>query len=161
MLTPLPESLDASCGSSFAIVASRYNAAYVDSMLDACRSALEQAGAKHGDILAIRVPGAFEIPAVASRLASRTVDRPDVLIALGVILEGATAHAGHIGSAVSHALADIQVRYRIPVVHEVLLLRSEEQARRRCLQSDHNRGAEAAATALAMARTMRGLGPTL
>ncbi len=170
MLTPLSKSLPSKSrarGASFAIVASRYNARYVDAMLRAATSELKRAGAK--TIRVIRVPGAYEIPIVAARLAressalSATNRAPltapclSAIICLGVILRGQTVHAAHIGDAVSRALMELQLRYEIPVIHEVLLLENEAQARARCLSPKHNRGAEAAQTALAMARVMRSL----
>ncbi len=164
MLTPVqPKSIRAG-QASFAIVASLYNGRYVEAMLRAARAELRRAGARRTQVF--RVPGAFEIPIIAARLASAA--RPDVpsqtrreppsaIICLGVILRGQTVHAAHIGEAVSRALMAIQLRYFVPVIHEVLLLENEEQARARCLGKTHNRGAEAAQTALAMARVMRQL----
>ena len=142
---------------TFAIVASRYNARYVDSMLGAAKSTLSKAGAT---IQIVRVPGAYEIPVVATRLARQSEDDEPLsaIICLGVILRGETVHAAHIGEAVSHALMRIQLDYQIPVIHEVLLLENEAQARKRCLDRKHNRGAEAAQTALEMARVMESLG---
>lgn len=138
-----------------AIVASKYNAQYVDGMLRAAEAVL--AKAKRVAVQVVRVPGAFEIPVVAAKLASGESVQPSALICMGVILRGETTHAQHIGEAVSLALAQVQVQYHIPVIHEVLLLENEEQAKARCLSPRHNRGAEAAYTALEMARTMRGL----
>ena len=155
MLKPVPrKSLRAGSG-SFAIVASRYNVRYVDAMLRAARAELQRAGAKKVEI--VRVPGAYEIPVVAARLARETQAGQrslGAIICLGVILRGQTTHAAHIGEAVSNALMDIQLRYEVPVIHEVLLLENEEQAHVRCLDRKHNRGTEAAQTALEMARVM-------
>jgi 6,7-dimethyl-8-ribityllumazine synthase len=139
---------------SFAIVASHYNARYVAAMLNAAKAEFKRAGAKTVQI--IRVPGAYEIPVVAARLARE--GSVSAVVCLGVILRGETAHAAHIGEAVSQALMQIQLRYEVPVIHEVLLLDNEEQARVRCLGRKHNRGAEAAQTALAMAQIMNKLG---
>ncbi len=139
----------------FAIVASQYNARYVDAMLLSAKAELRRAGVKHVRI--VRVPGAYEIPVVASRLA-RTASADgsalSAIICLGVILRGETVHAAHIGEAVSQALMQIQLQHEVPVIHEVLLLENESQARVRCLGRKHNRGAEAAQTALAMAHVM-------
>jgi 6,7-dimethyl-8-ribityllumazine synthase len=161
MLKPLKTRASRSNNSQFAIVASRYNARYVDAMLRAAQAELRRAGVERVQV--IRVPGAFEIPVVAARLARESsghVSRftfhssPSAIICLGVILRGETTHAAHIAEAVSRALMQIQLRYEVPVIHEVLLLENEEQARVRCLGKKFNRGTEAARTALAMARLM-------
>jgi 6,7-dimethyl-8-ribityllumazine synthase len=142
-------------GGTFAIIASRYNARYVDAMLRAAQKCLRQAGAEK--VLVVRVPGAYEIPVVAARLARAHTPSLSAIICLGVILRGATTHAQHIGEAVTDALTQIQIQREIPVIHEVLLLENHQQARERCLSRDHNRGTEAAQTALEMARVMRTL----
>jgi len=165
MLRPNATRSRPAAGRRFAIVASRYNARYVDAMLRAAKAALLKAGA--AGVQVIRVPGAYEIPIVAARLArlasnAAALDpRPmapnrsiDAIICLGVILRGQTVHATHIGDAVSRALMEIQLRDEVPVIHEVLLLENEAQARARCLDRQHNRGTEAAQTALAMAEVM-------
>ncbi len=140
----------------FAIVASSYNSVYVDSMLQGALDCLHEAGAKKTRV--VRVPGAFEIPVVAARLARLRRPRLDAVICLGVILRGETTHAEHIGTCVSQALTDIQVREGVPMIHEVLLLESPQQAEKRCLNPKHNRGQEAAQTALIMAQVMQSLG---
>src|SRR5215813_9717398 len=110
-----------STGGSFAIVASRYNEQYVDAMVSAARTELLRAGAK---IRIVRVPGAFEIPVAAARLAEKNSTRSSrgkaprsrlsAIICLGVIFQGETSHALHIGWGVTHALPQIQLKYQIP-----------------------------------------------
>ena len=160
MLRKNPEPKMEMGNGSFAIVASRYNARYVDAMLRAAKAELWRADVSRIQI--VRVPGAYEIPVVAKRLAraarlSTLNPQLSAIICLGVILRGETVHAAHIGEAVSRALMEIQLAHEIPVIHEVLLLENEEQARVRCLNPKHNRGTEAAQAALAMARVMKKL----
>ena len=142
-------------GGRFVIIASRYNARYVDAMVRAATRTLKSARAERVKI--VRVPGAYEIPVVAQRLARTAAPPFSAIICLGVILRGATTHAQHIGEAITQALTRIQLDHEVPVIHEVLLLENEEQARQRCLGRDHNRGTEAAQTALTMAALMRSL----
>ena len=153
----------------FAIVASRYNDRYVGAMLRAAKAELKRAGVKN--VRVVRVPGAYEIPLVAARLARLASEKPQTaaasqtaqrqearlagIICLGVILRGETVHAAHIGEAVSQTLMQLQLQYEVPLIHEVLLLENEAQARARCLSPRHNRGTEAAQTALAMAEVMK------
>ena len=171
MLKPVKSKTLRADQARFAIIASEYNGLYVNAMLRAAKAELNRAGAK--DVSVIRVPGAFEIPVAAARLARlsshatcRAVAPSEggapithhapfsALICLGVILRGETTHAAHIGEAVSQALMQIQLEHEVPVIHEVLLLENEAQARVRCLGHKHNRGAEAAQTALKMAKVM-------
>jgi 6,7-dimethyl-8-ribityllumazine synthase len=153
MLQKNPNRKSKACGGTFAIVASRYNVRYVDAMVRAAQNELKRAGAKKIQI--VRVPGAYEIPVVAAKLARTS--KFSAIICLGLILRGETVHAAHIGEAVSRALMEIQIAHEIPIIHEVLLLENEEQARVRCLNPKHNRGTEAAQTALAMACVMKSL----
>jgi len=163
MLKPIAAKTFQARGLHFAIVASEYNARYVDAMVRAARAELRRAGAR---VQVIRVPGAYEVPIVAARLARGAASPsspagavpapPSAILCLGVILRGETVHAAHIGEAVSNALMQLQLQYLVPIIHEVLLLENQAQARARCLGRTHNRGAEAAQTALAMARLFAG-----
>lgn len=132
---------------TFAIIASQYNAPYVRGLVGNATSELETL-APGAQILYHEVPGAFEIPLLAQEVAER--GGIDAILALGVILQGETQHADLIAQAVTHALMECGLRYRIPVVHEVLLVEDEEQARQRCLELDLNRGVEAARVAVKM-----------
>ena len=152
MLKPIKIKTARAAGGTFAIVASKYNSRFVDAMLRAAKAEIIRAG---GKVEIIRVPGAYEIPVVAARLARS--QKFSSIICLGVILRGATTHAQHIGEAVSNALVQIQIQHEVPVIHEVLLLENAQQAVERCLDKKHNRGTEAAQTALAMAAVMRSL----
>lgn len=154
MLRKNLKSKKAAIGGSFAIVASQYNGRYVDSMLKAAQAELIAAGA--AEVRVVRVPGAYEIPVVAARIAEAN-PKFSAIICLGVILRGATTHAQHIGEAVSDALVCIQINEKVPVIHEVLLLENEQQAKERCLDPERNRGVEAAQTALKMTQVMRDL----
>ena len=149
MLTKVKTRSEKSTGSAFAIIASRYNGEYVDAMVHAAKVELDNAKAK---LRIVRVPGAFEIPAVAARLAAS--GRYSALICFGVIFQGETSHAQHIGWGITHALAQIQVQHKVPVIHAVFVFDKVKHAKVRCLGAKHNRGTEAAHTALDMARVM-------
>ena len=136
------------------VIAARYNAKYVDGMRRAARACLEGAGV---EVEEFRVPGSFEIPVAAAALARRETGRPDALVCLGVIWQGETDHAQHIGAAVTTALMALQVETGVPCIHAVLTLQSEQQARVRCLGERTNRGLEAAQTAIQMGRLLRRL----
>jgi 6,7-dimethyl-8-ribityllumazine synthase len=156
MLKPVKTKTARAGGGTFAIVASKYNSRFVDAMLRAAKAEILRAG---GKVQVVRVPGAYEIPVVAAKLAANSKlktqnSKLSAILCLGVILRGATTHAQHIGEAVSNALVQIQIQHEVPVIHEVLLLENEQQAVERCLDKKHNRGTEAAQTALAMARVM-------
>ena len=127
------------------IVASQYNALFVDAMLEEAQKELRSL-APQVIIEIVRAPGAFEIPLLVKLLAER--QKPDAIIALGVILRGKTAHADLIAQALTQALLQTSLDYSLPVIHEVLLLKNEKQANARCLVGSMNRGAEAAQTAL-------------
>ncbi len=137
---------------SIAIVASLYNNQFVQGLIDAGREELEEL-APNASITVYRVPGAFEVPVCAELVLKNT--KPDVVIAFGVIIRGSTDHADLVGAAVTNSLQEMSVRHTVPVVHEVLLVSSEEQAQERCLGSRINRGTEAAQVAVNMVALFR------
>jgi len=139
---------------SFAIVASQYNSEYVNGLVDHARRELEAISASF-TVSTYEVPGAFEIPLVVQEVASR--GNLDAVIALGVIIEGETQHAALIATAVTQSLQQISLAQRVPVIHEVLLVKNEAQARARCLDEEINRGTEAARAAARMVQTMSSL----
>lgn len=155
MLTVTNRTRVSAVSERFAIVASEYNRRYVDGMLRRAKRVLAEARAK--EVRIVRVPGAFEIPVVVARLAAFTDPGFSAVICLGVILRGETTHAQTVNESVTWALASIQIQHRIPVINEVLLFENATQAKVRCLSATHNRGAEAAETAIQMARTVKGL----
>jgi 6,7-dimethyl-8-ribityllumazine synthase len=130
---------------SVAIVASQYNPEFVEGLYTHCATEL---GVLMPDnaVQRYNAPGAFEIPLIVQEVAER--GGFTAIIALGVIIQGQTQHARLIAEAVTHALLDLSLRHRVPVIHEVLLLDNEEQARVRCLEETINRGTEAARAAV-------------
>ena len=113
MLTKVKTVQRKSSGAKFAIVASEYNAEFVDAMLKAAKAELKRAGAK---VEIVRVPGAYEVPVVVAKLArAKTCS---AIICLGVILRGQTVHAQHIGDSVSRGERTDErqdQRLRVPV----------------------------------------------
>lgn len=150
-LPPRPDAGDAP-PRSFAIVASQFNAAYVDALVSNACAELK-AISPEASISIHRAPGSFEIPLLVQS-AARTF-KPDAIIALGVIIEGDTAHARLVADAVTRSLMDISLAHEVPVIHEVLLVANEEQARRRCIEPEMNRGIEAARAAVAAALALK------
>jgi len=131
----------------FVLVASQFNAKYVQGLVSHCTDELRilSPGA---NVTSHLVPGAFEIPIVVRETALQ--GKVDAIVALGVILQGETAHAQHLGQVVTQALQQISLEYGVPVIHAVLSLQNEEQARKRCLEHEINRGTEAARAAFEM-----------
>jgi 6,7-dimethyl-8-ribityllumazine synthase len=128
-----------------AIVASQYNPEFVEGLYSHAAKELV-ALLPDSPVQRFSAPGAFEIPLVVQEVAER--GGFTAIIALGVIIQGETQHARLIAEAVTHALLDLSLRHRVPVVHEVLLLENEAQARVRCLEDEINRGTEAARAAV-------------
>jgi 6,7-dimethyl-8-ribityllumazine synthase len=139
---------------TFHIVASRFNAQYVDGLIDHATKEL-RALAPNATIFLHRVPGSFEIPVVVRELA--TQNKTDAIIACGVILQGETNHARNLSRSVTDALQRIAIEHGVPVVNVVLSFDGENQARARCLETKINRGTEAARAAVEIATVMSDL----
>jgi 6,7-dimethyl-8-ribityllumazine synthase len=135
-------------GRRFAIVVSTFNKDITDGLLRGARSALTDAGASSADITVVRVPGAFEIPFTARRLA-RT-GRYDAVVCLGCVIKGETMHFEYIASAVSHGLMAVGADTGVPVTFGVLTTLTEEQAVARSVDGPDNKGREAALSAVEM-----------
>lgn len=135
----------------FPIVASQFNAAYVQGLIDHAAAEL-RALLPSATTSLLQVPGAFEIPLVVREIAMQK--RADAIIAIGVILKGETDHADHLGRSVTDALQRIAVTHGIPVINVVLSFDDEDQARARCLENEINRGTEAARAAVEVANVI-------
>ena len=136
---------------TFHIVASRFNAQYVDALIDHVTQEL-RALAPHATILLHRVPGSFEIPVVAREVAIQ--NKADAIIACGVILQGETDHAQNLSRSVTDALQHIAIENGVPVINVVLTFHNENQAQVRCLQNKINRGTDAARAAVEIANVL-------
>ena len=143
---------------AIAIVASLYHDVYVSGMLNAASEEVQQI-APNASIIVYRVSGAFEVPVTAEMVLRNA--GVDAVIALGVVIRGATEHADLVSAAVTDALQQMAVRHVTPVIHEVLLLDNEEQAEERCLGATINRGTEAARTAMNMVQLFKKMRVTL
>jgi 6,7-dimethyl-8-ribityllumazine synthase len=136
---------------AFQIVASEFNARYVQGLVDHATAEL-RALAPDAMISLQRVPGAFEIPVVVRELARR--NKVHAIIACGVILKGETDHAQNLSRSVTDALQRIAVDHGVPVINAVLSFDDEGQARERCLENKINRGTHAARAAVEIAGVM-------
>jgi len=139
---------------TFHIVASQFNARYVQGLVDHAKKELRTL-APNATVSIQRVPGAFEIPVVVRELAS--LDKASAIIACGVILKGKTDHAQNLSRSVTDALQRIAVDHAVPVINAVLSFDDETQASERCLENKINRGTEAARAAVEIANVMSAL----
>lgn len=135
-------------GMKFGIVVARWNAVITDRLLDGALDALLRSGARREDILVVRVPGAWEIPAAARTIANRK--QVDAIITLGCLLRGETAHYEAIYNEVSRGIGQSQQETGIPHAFGVLTCETLEQALNRAGIKAGNKGFEAAAAAIEM-----------
>ena len=139
------------------MVASIYNSEFVDGLVAAARE--ELAAIAPGSAVEVhRVPGTFEIPLAVQFVGERR--NVDAVFAFGLLWQGETSHADLIATSVTKALLDISLRMKLPVLHEVIVAQTEEQARERCLGTKINRGTEAARAAVRMLQTLESIRST-
>jgi 6,7-dimethyl-8-ribityllumazine synthase len=136
-------------GRRVAIVAARFNEYIVASLLQGALGAWEQRGGAPDDLLVARVPGAFEIPVVARRLAASR--RFDAVVALGCVIRGDTPHFDYVAGECARGLQQTSLETGIPVSFGVLTVNTVEQALERAAVNGANKGAEAVHAALEMA----------
>jgi 6,7-dimethyl-8-ribityllumazine synthase len=136
-----------------AVVASRFNHFIVEQLVAGVRDALERRGvAAEGQSL-VWVPGAFELPMVAARLAAS--GRFDAVIALGAVIRGGTPHFDYVAGSCANGLSRVALDHDVPVTFGVLTTDNVEQALERAGTGEGNKGFDAAVTALEMIDTLR------
>ena len=142
-------------GARVAIVAARFNSHVVEPLLEgATRKMLEQ-GVVEADIDTFKVPGAFEIPALAEKLA-RT-KQYDAIVALGAVIQGGTPHFEYVSGACTQGLMQVGVNHAMPVIFGVLTLNDNQQAMERIGGAEGHKGEEAGLAALEMIHVRRAL----
>jgi len=136
----------------FGIIVSRFNDFITQQLLSGCQDTLLRHGAEDKDISIFWVPGAFEIPLVASRLAKKDFD---AIICLGAVIRGATPHFEYICSEVSKGIAKVSLQYGIPVIFGIITADTIEQAIERAGTKEGNKGKDAALNAIEMVNLLK------
>ncbi len=144
---PRQPRVSTSARNTIAIIASVFNKPYVDALVESARAEIA-AIIPNAIVPVYRVPGAGEIPVCAEFVATRA--KPDVIITLGLIVQGETAHADLIAHTAASALQDTAKAHLKPVINQILLVENEAQAHARCFGTEINRGTEAARAALSI-----------
>ena len=142
-------------GCRFAIVVSRFNPEITDGLLQGARRALAEAAVGEDAITVVRVPGAFEIPLTAMRLAE--TEQFDAVIGIGCLIKGDTMHFEYIAQAASTGIMEASLATGVPIAFGVLTTLTDEQAAARAADNEENKGREAALAAIEMATLFRRL----
>lgn len=142
-------------GKKFGIVVSRFNDLFTKQLLAGALDCLARHGAAEEDIAVAWVPGAYEQPLVLRKMAES--GKFDALISLGAVVQGATPHAGLIGSQVARAITQIAMKTSVPVIDGVVVADNLDQAIERCGTKAGNRGWSAAQSAIEMADLLKQL----
>ena len=136
-------------GKRFAIIVSRFNDFITDKLVGGALDALARSGASDKDIDVVKVPGAFEIPLVARKLAEK--QRHDAVICLGAVIRGATPHFDYVSAEVSKGIANASMETGVPIIFGVVTTDTLEQAIERAGTKSGNKGWDAALSAIEMA----------
>ncbi len=140
-------------GKRFGVVVSRFNSFVVESLLEGALDTLDRVGeVSEGDITVVRVPGAYELPIAAKKMAAS--GKFDAIIALGAVIRGGTPHFDFVAGECNKGLAQVSLDYTLPVSFGVITTDSIEQAIERSGTKAGNKGAEAAMGALEMVNVM-------
>ncbi len=142
-------------GLRFAIIVSRFNDFIGSRLVEGAMDALERHGASKDQIVLVKVPGAFEIPIVAKKLAENA--RHDAVICIGAVIRGATPHFDYVAAEVSKGIANVALDSMIPITFGVLTTDTLEQAIERAGSKSGNKGYEAAVAAIEMADLLKKL----
>jgi 6,7-dimethyl-8-ribityllumazine synthase len=140
-------------GIRIGMIVSRFNHFITEKLLDGALDALQSHGGNEEDLTIVRVPGAFEIPLVAERMAAS--GKYDALVCLGAVIRGDTPHFEYVSDAVTRGIGKAIWQYRIPIGFGVLTTNNVEQAMERSGSKDANKGYEAALTAVEMVSVIR------
>ena len=140
-------------GLKIGIIVSRFNDFITEKLLQGALEAVTSHGGEEENITVVRVPGAFEIPLAAERMAA--YGNYDVLVCLGAVIRGDTPHFEYVSDAVTRGVGKAMWNYRIPVGFGVLTTNDVQQAMERSGSKDANKGYEAALTAIEMANVIR------
>lgn len=147
---------DSAPGCRFAIIVSRFNAEVTQGLLEGALTALRDAGVRDEDLTLVRVPGAFELPVTAERLAN--TGRFDAVICLGCVIKGDTMHFEYISAAASQGIMNASTATSVPIAFGLLTVLDDDQAQLRAADGPGNKGREAAMAAVEMATLWRHIG---
>lgn len=143
-------------GCKIALVASRFNSFLTEQLVKGAVDAFVRMGGAEKDLTLVRVPGAYEIPVVAERLAKGGAD---AVVCLGAVVQGATSHAGLINATTSEAFSRISLKTGVPVLDGVVSAENLEQAVERCGTKQGNKGFSVMQSAVEMVNVLKKLGP--
>jgi 6,7-dimethyl-8-ribityllumazine synthase len=136
-------------GKKFALIVSRFNDFITEQLLSGAQDALIRSGASEDDIEIVKVPGCFEIPLLAKKMAQ--ANRFDAIICLGAVIRGSTPHFDYVSAEVSKGVAQVGLEAEIPVIFGVITTDTIEQAIERAGTKAGNKGWSAAIAAVEMA----------